>query len=164
MLRDRGYSQEFCSLRQDSVDSSMCCPSLPLHLSFSLHLLFYHIFPSLEPGFVFCWSKWCLLPFVEYRDVPLSGWSKGRRLQTQLALISSLGWWGQAAGAWELEESYGTVGASGKSLSGILFCSMVCRKCSALEGEFPWVVGSGPAALYSKSLCLLFLESPFKCP
>lgn len=49
VLRDRGYSQELCSLGQNF---STCCPSLSWHLFFLPGLPFYPIFPSLQSGFI----------------------------------------------------------------------------------------------------------------
>lgn len=77
VLREWSYSQELCSLGQDAVDSSMCCPLLSLHLFFSPHLPFHPISPGLQPGLRFWVAQVELIPFLEYGDVPLLSCSKG---------------------------------------------------------------------------------------
>lgn len=100
VLRDRGYSQEFRSLGQDAVGSSMCCPSL-----------FFHLYLSLTSPFILsfqgsCLPRWSWLPFPEYWGVPFLAKSEDRKLQAHLAPVPSLGTGGQgvmADGPRELE-------------------------------------------------------------
>lgn len=73
VLRDRRYSQELCSLGQDAVDSSMCCPSLTLHFFFSCHLPFHPIFSSLQPGFMFLFAQVDLVSFPGIWRCPSPG-------------------------------------------------------------------------------------------
>lgn len=166
VLREWSYSQELCSLGQDAVDSSMCCPLLSLHLFFSPHLPFHPISPGLQPGLRFWVAQVELDSFPGIWRCPSPELLQGRKLQTQLALVPSLGWWGQggeAGGAWELEDSYGeTADASDKSLLGTLFCFMVFRKCCAVR--FLWIIDSGPAAVCCKAIFCCSWTLYFKCP
>lgn len=79
-----------------------------------------------------------MLPFLEYGGVPLLGWSKGRKLQAQLALVP-LACWGQgveAGGAWELQIVMEKGLVLQASCLGVLLGFMVFRKCFAVEEQF----------------------------
>ena len=98
VLRDRGYSQELCSLGQDAVDSSMCCPSLFLHLFFSPHLPFHPIFPSLQPGFMFAQVE--LASFPGIWRCPSPGLVPGQETTDSAGTCPLPGLMGTGSGGW----------------------------------------------------------------
>lgn len=114
VLRERGYSQELCSLGQNF---SMYCPSQSLHLFLLPGLPFQPVFPSLQSGFIVLLLQVELASFPGIWRGPSPGLVQGQEAAGSagtcppgLLGTGSGGWWCLGAAG-----SYGKrVGASGK--------------------------------------------------
>lgn len=137
VLRERGYSQELCSLGQNF---SMYCPSQSLHLFLLPGLPFQPVFPSLQSGFIVMLAQVELASFPGIWRGPSPGLVQGQEAAGSAGTCPpALACWGQgveAGGAWELQIVMEKELVLQASCLGVLLCFMVFRKCFAVEEQF----------------------------